>query len=104
MVRLKRIHDEPGLDDGRRILVDRLWPRGVSKERAALDLWAKELAPSHGLRKAYHTGELDFDAFATVYRDELDGADLAPLSGDVTLLTAAKDPGRSHLAVLRDLL
>lgn len=104
MVRLKRIHDEPGPGDGRRILVDRLWPRGVSKQRADLDLWAKDLAPSHGLRKAFHAGELDFEDFAARYREELADADLSPLAGDVTLLTAAKDPGRSHLAVLRDLL
>lgn len=103
-MRLRRIHDAPAPDDGRRILVDRLWPRGISKERAALDLWAKDLAPSDTLRKAYHAGELDFELFAALYRDELDGADLAPLGGDVTLLTAAKIPEQSHLAVLRDLL
>ena len=102
MVRLRRVYDEP-VPDERRVLVDRLWPRGLSKERAALDLWAKDLAPSHDLRKAYHAGELDFAHFAARYQEELAGADLEPLQ-DATLLTAAKDPESSHLAVIAGLL
>ncbi len=86
-VRVARIYDDP---PGRRILVDRLWPRGMSKERAALALWAKELAPSDGLRRSYHGG-LSWDAFEAAYRQELEGADLGVLRGDdVVLVTAAK--------------
>lgn len=100
-MRVARIYDEP--DGGHRILIDRLWPRGVSREQAALDPWAKDLAPSDGLRKAFHDG-LPFEAFAAAYREELEGADLAPLRrDDAVLLTAAK--GRPcHADVLLDML
>lgn len=86
-VRIARIYDEP--DGTRRVLVDRLWPRGVSKEQAALDHWAKDLAPSDGLRKEYHAG-LPWDAFEARYRAELEEADLSVLREGDTLLTAAK--------------
>lgn len=87
-MRIARIFDEP--DGGRRVLVDRLWPRGVSKERAALDAWAKDLAPSDVLRREYHAG-MAFADFESRYRAELEGADLSMLDGaDVVLLTAAK--------------
>ena len=59
-LRQKRIYEAAAPDDGRRVLVDRLWPRGMKKERAALDLWAKEVAPSTELRRLYHRGELPF--------------------------------------------
>lgn len=103
MVQLGRVYD-PSPDGLRRILVDRLWPRGLSKAAAALDLWAKDLAPSHDLRKAYHAGDLDFAHFAARYTEELQDADLSPLAGDVVLLTAAKEPATSHLAVIARLL
>lgn len=100
-MRIRRIYDEP--DGGKRILVDRLWPRGVAKEEAGLDAWAKDLAPSDELRKAFHGG-MDYDEFAAKYREELEDADLSVLAGDdVVLLTAAK--GRpNHADVLADRL
>ena len=69
----KRIYDKKEPEDGLRVLVDRLWPRGMSKPRAALDNWLKEIASSNKLRIAYHAGELDFEAFAVRYRAELEG-------------------------------
>ncbi len=90
-MRIARIYDEPS--GGTRILVDRLWPRGVSKAAANLDGWAKDLAPSNELRKAYHAG-MSWDAFEARYRMELEDADpsaLAALLGaNVVLLTAAR--------------
>jgi len=101
MTRVARIYDPA--DGGRRILVDRLWPRGVSKEAAALDAWAKDLAPSDALRRAFHEG-MPFEVFADTYREELEGADLSVLAGeDVVLLTAAKHRP-NHADVLVDLL
>jgi uncharacterized protein YeaO (DUF488 family) len=110
-IRLARIYDTPSPDDGYRVLVDRLWPRGVSKERAEIDEWAKDAAPSSDLRKAFHGGELDVPAFDDAYRAEL--AD-NPAVGDlrakaaehpvVTLLTATHDEQHSYLHVLRDVL
>ncbi|WP_436774830.1 DUF488 domain-containing protein [Yinghuangia sp. YIM S09857] len=108
--RVARVYDAPGPDDGLRVLVDRLWPRGVSKEKAAVDVWAKEVAPSAELRKWFHADpEARADEFAVRYADELDGdteregmdrlrAEAA--KGNVTLLTAVKDPAGSYLSVL----
>ena len=70
-IKLKRIYDDPSADDGYRVLVDRLWPRGVSKEVAKLDEWDKELAPSTELRKWFDHKEERFDEFARRYREEL---------------------------------
>lgn len=70
-VRLSYVRDAAGDDDGYRVLVDRLWPRGVSRERAALDEWCKEAAPSDALRRAFHHDGLDWDEFARRYRAEL---------------------------------
>ncbi|WP_420829125.1 DUF488 domain-containing protein [Bifidobacterium miconisargentati] len=107
---VKRIYDEPESGDGYRILVDRLWPRGVSKERATLDLWMKGIAPSPELRKWFGHEPTHFNEFAEQYRAELDandGAvtalrDLATAHATVTLLYAAKDPLVNHAVVLRD--
>lgn len=106
----RRVYEPPAPDDGYRVLVDRLWPRGLTKERAALDEWAKDAAPSPDLRTAWHraaTGE--WDGFADRYRAELDDNPavdrLLALGRDhdrVTLLYAAHDPERNHAAVLRD--
>ncbi len=95
-MRIARIYESAS--GGRRILVDRLWPRGVSKEAAKLDAWAKELAPSNELRKAYHAG-MEWDQFEAQYRMELEDADLAEIEGeDVVLLTAAKhSPNHAHI-------
>lgn len=105
----KRIHDAPSDDDGLRVLVDRLWPRGVSKEKAALDSWPKQVTPSTELRKAVHAEEISWESFETSYRKELEADDaqaaleelrLAAEDGTVTLLTAVKDPTGAHVGVL----
>jgi uncharacterized protein YeaO (DUF488 family) len=107
-IRLRRIYDEPGPDDGFRVLADRLWPRGMTKEGAAIDHWAKALAPSTELRRKYHA-DGDFDTFRGQYLVELadSPADERELVGSrevVTLLTASKDLDRSALPVLREFL
>lgn len=112
-VRIRRIYDPPEPDDGQRVLVDRLWPRGVSKERAALDLWCKEVAPSNELRKWYRHVPDRFEEFTRRYRTELDEPERAELiaqlrelatRGDLTLLTATKQPQMSEAEVLREVL
>ncbi|MEV4636869.1 DUF488 family protein [Actinoplanes sp. NPDC049548] len=109
---VKRIHDEPSPEDGFRVLVDRLWPRGVSKERARLDLWLKDVAPSSDLRTWFHAEPGRFDEFAARYRSELEDnpavAELRELGARhsvVTLLYAARaEPDRNHAAVLAGFL
>lgn len=112
-VRTKRVYDDPGVDDGARVLVDRLWPRGLSKEDAALDEWLRDIAPSTELRKWYGHDPALLAEFTARYRGELaDPAAAAALSslrercagGPVTLLTASKAVDISHAAVLADLL
>ncbi|MFE3228985.1 DUF488 domain-containing protein [Nocardia sp. NPDC059228] len=110
-VQIRRIYDDPTPHDGTRVLVDRLWPRGVCKTRAHLDEWCKEIAPSTELRRWYgHDPEL-FDEFARRYRDELtepERADaLAHLreladQNKLTLLTGTKNTDISEAAVLAD--
>ncbi|MGE0215384.1 DUF488 domain-containing protein [Mycolicibacterium sp.] len=113
-IQVRRIYDSPSADDGVRVLVDRLWPRGVSKEAAHLDEWCKQIAPSPDLRTWYrHDPEL-FDEFARRYTDELRDPDraaaLAHLSSlaaqgrPLTLLTATKDTAISEAAVLATIL
>ncbi|MDN5724794.1 MAG: DUF488 family protein [Propionibacteriales bacterium] len=107
--KVKRVHEDPSEDDGRRILVDRLWPRGISKQAAKIDDWPKDATPSTELRNAYHHGEVDEAEFAERYRTELEtsGAAVAlalDLSGTVTLVTAVKEPDHGHVPVLRQAL
>ena len=108
---IKGVREEPSPDDGRRVLVDRLWPRGVSRERAALDEWAKDATPSTALRRAFHSGDLDWERFVPAYRAELEepaareaveGLRAEALSGRVTLLIAGHDRVRTHARVLRE--
>ena len=108
---IKGVREDPSPDDGRRVLVDRLWPRGVSRERAALDEWAKDATPSTALRRAFHSGDLDWDRFVPAYRAELEeppareaveGLRAEALSGRVTLLIAGHDRVRTHARVLRE--
>lgn len=112
-VRIKRIYDEPSPGDGARVLVDRLWPRGVSKERADLTLWDKAVAPSTELRKWYSHDPAKFDEFQKRYEAELKQGEQAQAfeqlkdfvaKGPVTLLTASKALGISEAAVLQELL
>ncbi|HXR70044.1 DUF488 domain-containing protein [Actinocrinis sp.] len=108
--RMKRVHDDPSPQDGERVLVDRLWPRGVSKERAALDDWAKDAAPSNELRKWFHEAPDERrEEFADRYAAELDGPDQSRKLDElraraakhtVTLLTATKDVEHSHVPIL----
>lgn len=108
---IKGVREDPSPDDGRRVLVDRLWPRGVSRERAALDEWAKDATPSTALRRAFHSGDLDWERFVPAYRAELEepaareaveGLRADALSGRVTLLIAGHDRVRTHARVLRE--
>lgn len=112
-VRVRRIYARPEPDDGARVLVDRLWPRGVSKERAQLDQWCKEIAPSTELRKWYDHMPDRFDEFTQRYRRELrqpeHAAALAELrrladAGNLTLLTATKQVELSEAQVLQEVL
>ncbi|GAA2449460.1 DUF488 domain-containing protein [Streptomyces glaucus] len=112
-VRVRRVYEPPQPDDGVRVLVDRLWPRGLAKDAAHVDEWLKALAPSTGLRRWYHAGEGSYEEFRARYEAELTAPEAAGLldrvreaagRGPVTLLTAAREPGRSHAAVLARLL
>ncbi len=108
---IKRIYDAPADDDGCRVLVDRLWPRGVSKERAQLDLWLKEVAPSPPLRTEFAHMKERFEHFRAAYEAELDTnpavetlRELAAGHRKVTLLFGAKDPETNHARVLLEFL
>jgi uncharacterized protein YeaO (DUF488 family) len=108
---IKRVYDEPSADEGLRILVDRLWPRGVTKASLALDAWPKELTPSNDLRKWYGHAPEKFDEFRRRYlaelaphRDKLDELRALVRGRKATLLTATRELDLSHAHVLRDLL
>jgi uncharacterized protein YeaO (DUF488 family) len=113
MIKLKRVFDKRSDDDGYRVLVDRLWPRGVRKEAAALDYWAKELSPSHELREFYHHDPKRWAAFRARFRVELHNPDaiktmtrLGELSksGTVTLLFGSRELVWNNAAVVKELL
>jgi len=109
--RIKRVYEAPSREDGFRVLVDRLWPRGLAKARAELDLWCKEVAPGPELRTWWDHDPARAEEFAARYRAEL-GANpaLGELAGTAsahrvtTLLYAARDPELNHARVLRDVL
>lgn len=108
-VDIKRVYEQAADEDGVRILVDRLWPRGVSKERAALSGWLKDVAPSPDLRRWWHHDPDRFEDFARRYRTELDDnpvlEDLLSIVREhdrTTLVYAAKDPAVNHALILRD--
>ncbi len=110
-VRVKRIYEPAARSDGFRVLVDRLWPRGVSKERAALDLWMKEIAPSTQLRRWFAHEPKRWRQFRARYRAELleHGSELALLrsrarKGTVTLLFGSRDVEHNEAVVLREIL
>jgi uncharacterized protein YeaO (DUF488 family) len=112
-VRVRRVYDEPSSQDGTRVLVDRVWPRGLRKEAARLDEWAKDVAPSTGLRTWYQHDPAKFAEFRRRYaaeltepgpRDALARLRSEAATGPLTLLTATKEIDLSQAAVLADLL
>ena len=110
-VRLKRAYDQPKADDGPRILVDRLWPRGLTKNAAAIDEWARELAPSTGLRKWFGHDPDRWEAFRRRYAREIRGhaeevARLRSLARNraITLVYGARDEVHNDAVVLRDVV
>jgi uncharacterized protein YeaO (DUF488 family) len=110
-IRLKRAYEKPAADDGLRVLVERLWPRGLTKERAAIDLWMKEVAPSPELRKWYGHDEGKWGEFQRRYRAELvENKDLVEelrekcRSGIVTFVYAARDEERNSALTLKKFL
>lgn len=107
MIQCKRVYDPATNEDGYRILVDRLWPRGIKKEALQMDEWCKTLAPSGELRKALHGEVIDFTTFSQRYRHELEqhlavGRRIVAMAQqqDITLLFAAKDRIQNHANVL----
>ncbi|WEV64633.1 MULTISPECIES: DUF488 domain-containing protein [unclassified Bifidobacterium] len=111
-IALKRVYEAAEDADGYRVLVDRLWPRGISKVKAKLDLWLKEIGPSAELRKWFGHDPAKFDEFADKYRKELDEnaetvGKLVAICHEqpkVTLLYGAKDPHNNQAVVLKDYL
>ena len=106
----KRVYAPPSKDDGTRVLVDRLWPRGISKDAAKIDLWLKDIAPSTALRKEFHGRPDAWDAFRAAYAAELAAApagdaalELQALAkrGRLTLLFAARDEERNNAVALQ---
>jgi len=111
MLTIKRAYEEPSPKDGFRVLVDRLWPRGVSKQRAALDLWLKDIAPSTELRKTFHHDPTKWAEFKKRYTREL-SEHAEPVKmlqqkgkrGTVTLVYGARDKEHNHAIVLKEYL
>jgi uncharacterized protein YeaO (DUF488 family) len=107
-IRVKRIYEDASPDDGLRVLVDRLWPRGVKKDR--IDKWAKDLAPSTELREEFHAHDFDFEDFRARYRVELEGKEaemkdlLAETDGTITLLYGLKNERQNNAIVLAEAL
>lgn len=111
MIKLKRAYDEPSRDDGSRILVERLWPRGLTKERAAVDLWLKDVAPSPELRKWFGHDPARWEQFQKRYWKELEGKqDAVELlkqkdeQGTVSLIYAAHDEEHNGALALKQFL
>ncbi len=110
-VRVKRIYEDPSPEDGARILVDRLWPRGVSKTRAALDMWMREIGPSDELRKWFGHDASRWDEFVKRYAAELDGSrelveelETRVRGGRVTLVYSARDENHNQAVALETYL
>lgn len=112
MFKIKRAYDPPSPDDGRRILVDRLWPRGLTKAEAALDEWDKELAPSDVLRRWYGHRPERWEEFKTRYAreireahaDEAERLRKLGRTGVVTLLFSAREPAENNAAALKEII
>ncbi len=116
-IKIKRVYEKPEASDGYRVLVDRLWPRGMTKAEVDYDYWAKELAPSTAAREAFGHKAENFNAFKTRYLDELNASDTAKAcaqkleedatkAGDdtITLLYAARDPKLNQAVILKEWL
>lgn len=111
-IQLKRIYEKPEPADGMRVLVDRLWPRGISKEKGKIDLWLKEIAPSAVLRKWFNHDPEKWPAFKEKYHQELEKnpysynklKELLQKEKAVTLLYSAKDQKHNQAVVLKELL
>jgi uncharacterized protein YeaO (DUF488 family) len=112
MVRLRRVYEPAAKDDGYRVLVDRLWPRGMKKEAAKIDLWMKDIAPSDALRKAFHHDAMNWPDFQKKYQVELKSkkewlAQLKKLEeehGTLTLLFGTRDSEHNHAAIIAEAL
>ena len=112
MIETKRVYDKPTKADGFRVLVDRLWPRGLTKEKAHVDLWIKEIAPSDELRKWFHHEEGSWPEFAKKYKKELAGKgglltevkQLLKKHRTITLLYGSKDEKRNQAVILAEIL
>jgi len=110
-VKIKRVYDKPDKEDGRRVLVDRLWPRGLTKEKANVDLWLKEIAPSTELRKWFGHDPAKWKEFQKRYKQELKRNHEQVLilkeqvkKGTVTLVFGAKDEQHNEALVLKEML
>lgn len=110
MIRIKRVYETADKGDGYRVLVDRLWPRGMKKEQVKIDLWMKDVAPSDALRKSFHHDPLKWPNFEKKYRSELKSkkpllAELRKIEkehGTITLLFGAKDEEHNQAVVLAE--
>jgi uncharacterized protein YeaO (DUF488 family) len=112
-LRIKRVYQPPDAEDGVRILVDRLWPRGLSREEAQIDLWLKEIAPSDALRRRFHGDPAGWEDFKTAYYAELQQPPARSAARNlferlsrepVTLLFAARDETRNNVVALKEWL
>jgi uncharacterized protein YeaO (DUF488 family) len=112
-LRVKRVYEPAEPEDGSRILVDRLWPRGLTKAKAGIDLWLKDIAPSDALRRRIHADPEKWDEFVAAYRRELEKEPARSAAqqlrewidgGPVTLLYAARNEERNNAKVLREWL
>lgn len=112
MIRIKRVYEPAAKEDGYRVLVDRLWPRGMKKEAAKIDLWMKDIAPSDQLRKWFHHEAMKWPDFEKKYRTELKKKEewLAQLKklekehGTLTLLFGARDPEHNQATIIAQAL
>ena len=109
-IKLKRVYEAPAASDGTRILVDRLWPRGIAKDKAKVDLWLKAIAPSDALRKRFHGHPQDWEEFRAAYAAELKSEEAQEAvktlrshlrKGMVTLLYAARDEEHNNAVALK---
>jgi uncharacterized protein YeaO (DUF488 family) len=109
-LRIKRVYDPIRDEDGTRVLVDRLWPRGISREKGGIDLWLKDISPSEALRRRFHAKPAQWSAFRSAYAAELEQEAAQPAiqelrrrltRGPVTLLYAARDENRNNAVALK---